>query len=652
MNDSNAEEFTAQDERLALYLEVRPFLFPVQTDRVTSKRFQAITNALRKNNNDNLGVTADDGATTDDDDRPDLAADSEVKDLRDDSLTHIIMALGELSDLDGTDAQKMAIRELDALLSTVDNAVMMTMFTADTPAGDLSAEAMAVSDALAAFAAVKSALMAKHVNPADVDAATMVLNTIADTDVGTSLNATIEAAAAALSTSLVADDDQTANVKEDALFTALQSSILASALPEMAVDETQTGVDPEVTPAELSTALGLTRTDTTAAGTDPNPTNDDTLATDDFSAFLNNVAMLEDIIDMVDSDPDTADNQGGTTALDTLITDLEATVVDTDTTSANGSLPAAMIAAEGFRTNTLTYNDFSAMAALQDALNDLATGNGNLDAMVKVARDALIAANANKAGLSADAQAEISTAYQELISKGSTQHAYAQKAALLAVKSALETAGDGSDALETAIRNALTTQSPEEQQAQAMISRIEASIRGVTVSAGDEVQLEVLIYGLQDVMDMNLAYGADGKADTDDDITFDWGDASDDEGPSITYTAPSSPGRHMVTASLDANECYHEDSDVQEEKCSASFEVQVRRPSAGPAPSDPPANPPGEIPTILTDADGNQYEVFTPEEGGTFSGEGFSLMAGAGAIPNGEYIVSECPTKVRPPTPA
>ena len=41
------------------------------------------------------------------------------------------------------------------------------------------------------------------------------------------------------------------------LFTALQSSILASALPEMAVDETQTGVDPEVTAAELSMALGL-----------------------------------------------------------------------------------------------------------------------------------------------------------------------------------------------------------------------------------------------------------------------------------------------------------------------------------------------------------------------------------------------------------
>ena len=144
------------------------------------------------------------------------------------------------------------------------------------------------------------------------------------------------------------------------------------------------------------------------------------------------------------------------------------------------------------------------MAALQDALSDLATGNGDLDAMVKVARDALIAANDNKAGLNADANAEISTAYQELISKGSTQHAFAQKAALLELKSALETAGDDSDALETAIQNALTTQSPQEQQAQAMISRIEPAIRGATVSGGDEITLEVNIYGLQNVMDNGL----------------------------------------------------------------------------------------------------------------------------------------------------
>ena len=629
LNASNAEEFTALDEVVALRTALSGVGVP--SGGVTMKRLGAIETALLKDNVDTLDfahsynpsadppVACDETATT--------GMDCPLTDIQDDSLTHIIAALGELFDLDGTDAQMMAVSDLDALLGAVDYAVMKTMFTdtGNTPdtANDLSNEAMAVSDALAAFAAVKSALMAKHVNPADVDAATMALNTIADTDVGTSLNGIIEAAATQLNTDLVPDDKGTIDVTENALFTALQSSILASALPEMAH-----ATEAEVTAAELSMALGLTRTDPTAADTDPNPTTDDTLATDDFSAFLNNVAMLEDIIDMVDSTPGTDGNQGGTTALDALVTALEATVVDTTDTSANGSLAAAMIAAEGFRTNTLTYNDFSAMAALQDALSDLATGNGDLDAMVKVARDALIAANDNKAGLSADAQAEVSTAYQELISKGSTQHAFAQKAALLELKSALETAGDDSEVLETAIRSALTTQSPQEQQAQAMISRIEPAIRGATVSGGDVITLEVEIYGLQNVMDPKLADG----------VTFDWGDASSDTGPSISYNAPNSPGTHKVTASLDSNECYHADSDEQMEKCSASFEIRVRRPSAEQEPDPAPVNPPGDIPELLADDGGNQYAVFTPEEGGSFSGEGYSITAAAGAVPNNEFI--------------
>ena len=76
----------------------------------------------------------------------------------------------------------------------------------------------------------------------------------------------------------------------------------------------------------------------------------------------------------------------------------------------------------------------------------------------------------------------------------------------------------------------------------------------------------------------------------------------------------------------------------REDACSATITVQVRRPSAAPDDGVAPQNPPGEIPTILTDGDGNQYEVFTPEGGGTFTGEGYTLSAGAGAIPNGEYI--------------
>ncbi|MXX91909.1 MAG: hypothetical protein F4Y63_00450 [Chloroflexi bacterium] len=622
LNASNAEEFTAFDELAALKTALRGGMGSIPSIGVTMKRLDAIETALLKNNAEDLA------------DSSDGAGDGELSMLKDDSLTHIITALGELSDLDGTGAQMMAMRDLDALLTAVDNSVMKTMFTADTPAGDLSTEAMAVSDALAAFAAVKTALLAKHVDPADVDAATMALNTIADGDVGAGLNGIIEAAAPLLNTDLIPDAEATTAFDESALFTALKSSILASALPEE-----PSATDAEVTAAELSMALGLTRTEPDPAT--PEDSADDTLATNDFAAFLNNVAMLEDIIDTVDITEGTTGIQAST-ALDALVTALEATVntkfnaADTDSGD-TVVLDNANERAEDFRSSTLAYNDFSAVAALQAALGDL--DGGDLDTKVKTARDALIAAYDNRDGLNADAEAEISTAYQELISKGSTQHAFAQKAALLELKSALETAGDDSNDLEMAIQNALTTQSPEQQQAQAMISRIEPAIRGATVSGGDKVTLEVKIYGLQNVMDQKLAYGTDGEADTDDDPTFDWGSASSDTGPSITYTAPNSPGTHTVTASLDSNECYHADSDEQMEKCSASFEIRVRRPSAPQQPDPAPVNPPGDIPELLADDGGNQYAVFTPEEGGTFdAGEGYSITAAAGAVPNNEFI--------------
>ena len=65
----------------------------------------------------------------------------------------------------------------------------------------------------------------------------------------------------------------------------------------------------------------------------------------------------------------------------------------------------------------------------------------------------------------------------------------------------------------------------------------------------------------------------------------------------------------------------------------------MKRPSASAAEQAPPVNPPANaIPSILTDSDGNQYEVFTPEQGGTFAGEGYWVQAHPGAVPNGEVI--------------
>ncbi len=61
--------------------------------------------------------------------------------------------------------------------------------------------------------------------------------------------------------------------------------------------------------------------------------------------------------------------------------------------------------------------------------------------------------------------------------------------------------------------------------------------------------------------------------------------------------------------------------------------------------ADPsPVNPPGPIPLILADADGNSYEVFTPEEGGSIVGDGYSLIAEPGDVPSA-YIVGVRMTK-------
>lgn len=55
--------------------------------------------------------------------------------------------------------------------------------------------------------------------------------------------------------------------------------------------------------------------------------------------------------------------------------------------------------------------------------------------------------------------------------------------------------------------------------------------------------------------------------------------------------------------------------------------------------SDPtPVNPPGEIPVIVVDADGNVYEVFTPREGGTIVGDGFSFEALPGDVPSAVLV--------------
>ena len=422
------------------------------------------------------------------------------------------------------------------------------------------------------------------------------------------------------------DDTNSADVKEDVLFKALKAdSTWAKYLPDAA----STSVA-ELTSDDLAKGLGLTR-----AGTN--------LQTKDFEAFLDRLAKLEDIIDSADENATETGSQGISTALDSLVTAVEGIVADPDANSTGGSLVAAKNAAEGFRSNTLAYEAFAAMSALISALeaSAAATGDG-IDPAVTVAREALIAVHGLVTYYNADTQKRITEGYNNLIRDGSTSHVYAQQAALKVLLAALK-GETSSTKLKTDIQDAIkNTQSRDEQQAQSMISKIEASISRVTVSSGDQVKLEVKLYGVQGIMDQKLINGADGIAGNEDDVTLEWeadsGDTGDGTGTTIMYTAPTAPGSYDVTASLDSNECYHADSATQTEKCSATITVKVRRPSP-PQPADEPPVNPSTVPSILTDDSGNQYEVFTPVEGGTFdSGEGYSIAAQSGDVPNGEVI--------------
>ena len=168
------------------------------------------------------------------------------------------------------------------------------------------------------------------------------------------------------------------------------------------------------------------------------------------------------------------------------------------------------------------------------------------------------------------------------------------------------------------------------------IKRIEPSIRSVTVSPGDSVHLDFNIYGRQDIPDNGLGDGH----------VFGWDDGSaggsfeaTDRANTIIYTAPESPGTHTVTVMPPAGTCLDsEDADETVERCAARFTITVRRPSAVPEERPAPKNPVGEIPSVLADAEGRQYEVFTPEGGGFFDGGDVTVSAEAGAVPNLEVV--------------
>ena len=195
-----------------------------------------------------------------------------------------------------------------------------------------------------------------------------------------------------------------------------------------------------------------------------------------------------------------------------------------------------------------------------------------------------------------------------------------------------DTVADATPSQTEATTQALTTTtSLTINTARARISRIEPTINSVTVSGGDLVVLSVGICGAQDIKSNALGDGI-GFLWSDDDAGGDIGG----DGRQVTYAAPERPGTYTVIVAASFSACRAPQAD--EVRCATTFEIVVRRASSAVAATPEPRNPTGAIQSTLADSDGNQYEVVTPEGGGTFTGTASSLSAGPGVVPSGEIV--------------
>ncbi len=191
--------------------------------------------------------------------------------------------------------------------------------------------------------------------------------------------------------------------------------------------------------------------------------------------------------------------------------------------------------------------------------------------------------------------------------------------------------------------------------ARARILRIEPTISSVNLSPGDSIDLAANIYGRQNILDNTLA----DLSPEDGGPVFDWQSsptisfAETDVSPGrrnntpddrkVRVTAPETPGTYTITVGFtNPNMCLgarqDETEQEQQARCSATFQLTVRRSSVVDLFELPPVNPSGSIPKTLTDPQGTAYAVFTPLDGGVFFGEGIELSAGPGAVASNEII--------------
>ena len=198
----------------------------------------------------------------------------------------------------------------------------------------------------------------------------------------------------------------------------------------------------------------------------------------------------------------------------------------------------------------------------------------------------------------------------------------------------------------TADPDATATSTPtrDERIELAIVSRIAPTVRTLSVTAGDRIRLEFSVWDIQDGRDDDLIQERNVPISWSDDdgsgtftefggSTTNGNGAADDR--VVIYTAPSLPGRYVVTAAF-----------VQTWRCSgaatecaATFTVNVQR-AAVAATAVPPCPTTGPVPGTIADAEGAQYAAVTPAEGGRFDDEaaGIYLTVPSGALPGCDII--------------
>ena len=192
------------------------------------------------------------------------------------------------------------------------------------------------------------------------------------------------------------------------------------------------------------------------------------------------------------------------------------------------------------------------------------------------------------------------------------------------------------------------------------VNRIEPIITEVSMRAGDTVRLEVDVYGTADRVDNTIPAQEGSK------LVFDWSEmpgggafAAPGDQRRVVYTAPSLPGTYTITAQAqpdgicrDHHKTNFDISDADRAPCIATFTIRVSRAPTPPEAPAEPINPAGLIPSELADASGAEYRVFTPVDGGTFTGAGITVSAAKGAVPDEQLLgVSAAVSSVRPPEP-